>query len=166
MLPRDETNGKVNQASSRPDIRNQVRFPQATQGAAGKCRSRPQCGCALRSGEGRDGSGTPCGLETDTGCRKATRSGTAIWLEAFRIRMPCRSKRNSQCPRLPATVCARPRNLPRRRSKSRRTPRRIRTLRCGNLTPTSRRKSDRRAGGFPWEWSKVRFPRALRPPLP
>src|SRR5664279_6120618 len=77
VLPREKNNGEANQASSRSDIRNQVRVPEATQGAAGKCLSRTQRCCALQSGEGRYGSGTSRGVEADTVCRKAIRSGTS-----------------------------------------------------------------------------------------
>ena len=77
VLPREKNNGEANQASSRSDIRNQVRVSQTTQGAAGKCFSRTQRCCALQSSEGRYRSGTSCCVEADTVCRKAIRSGTS-----------------------------------------------------------------------------------------
>ena len=42
-----------------------------------KCLSRTQRYCALQSGEGRYGSGASRGVEADTVCRKAIRSGTS-----------------------------------------------------------------------------------------
>ena len=48
--------GDVSQARRQSncwDIRNEVRFPQATEGAAGKCLPRAHCGRTLQSGEGR-----------------------------------------------------------------------------------------------------------------
>src|ERR1700692_1369933 len=53
--------GDVSQARRQSncwDIRNEVRFPQATEGAAGKCLPRAHCGRTLQSGEGRHGRGT------------------------------------------------------------------------------------------------------------
>ena len=47
-----------------------------------------------------------------------------------------------ETPSPPATISARPRNLPRRPSKNRPTLRRIRTFRCASPTPTTPRKSD------------------------
>jgi len=76
MLPREEKDGKANQVNSWSDIGNQVRFSQATQGAAGERLSRAQRGRALPPGEGRYGSGTSGGVEADTVRRKAIRSGT------------------------------------------------------------------------------------------
>jgi hypothetical protein len=60
----------------REDNRNEVRLSRATQGTTGKCLSRTQRCCALQSGEGRDGRETAGGVEADTICRKAIRSGT------------------------------------------------------------------------------------------
>src|ERR1017187_6518405 len=77
MLPREENNGKAEQTSSGSDIGNQVRFSQATQGAAGECLSRAQRDCAFPPSEGRYGSGTPGSVEADTVCRKAIRSGAS-----------------------------------------------------------------------------------------
>src|ERR1019366_9006903 len=55
------------------DIRNQFRFPQATQGTAGKCLSRTQRCRALQAGEGRYGSGKSCGVEADLDIRNQFR---------------------------------------------------------------------------------------------